>query len=174
MVLRSVFLEEGYVDAEVGEPKVYLSPDKRYIYITIHVEEGKRYKLGHLRAEGDWVPEEGLVAESVLRLVHGESVKQVQQSPEGGAALSGVRKVFAVQEEPITPLETGDWFKLTDVQFTMERIADLYRDQGYAFVNVYPDTITDPETGVVDVTFIVSKGEKVRIGEINIIFANVP
>ncbi len=168
LILRSVFLEEGYVDAVVGEPQVYLSPDKRYIYITIHVDEGQRYKLGHLRAEGDWVAEEGLVNEAVLRLIRGETVKQVQQSPDGMAALGRVRSFFQVQEEPATPLETGDWFKLTDVQFTMERIADLYRDQGYAFVNVYPDTITDPETGVVDVTFVISKGEKVRIGEINI------
>ena len=81
MVLRSVFLEEGYVDATVDEPQVYLSPDKRYIYVTIHVDEGQRYKLGHIRAEGDWVPDEGLVDTNVLRLVRGETVKQVQQAP---------------------------------------------------------------------------------------------
>ena len=168
MVLRSVFLEEGYVDATVDEPQVYLSPDKRYIYVTIHVDEGQRYKLGHIRAEGDWVPDEGLVDTNVLRLVRGETVKQVQQAPDGSRAIGQVKGFFAVQEEPATPLETGDFFKLTDVQMAMERIADLYRDQGYAFVNVYPDTITDAETGVVDLTFVISKGEKVRIGEINI------
>lgn len=167
-IIKSVYLEEGYVDATVGEPKVYISPDKRYIYISVHVDEGKRYKLGHLKADGEWVDEEGLNEESVMRLVRGETVKEVQE--DTNRRLPRLRRLFDYSAETTIaePLETGDWFRLSDVQMTMQRISDLYADQGYAFVNVYPDTRTDPDSEVVDVTFLVSKGEKVRIGRINI------
>ncbi|MCP4805671.1 MAG: outer membrane protein assembly factor BamA [Proteobacteria bacterium] len=169
MIVKSVFLEEGYVDAAVSEPKVYLSPDKRYIYITIHVDEGKRYKLGHIRADGDWVEGEGLTEDAVMELVRGATVKEVQD--ERDRRFPKLRRVFDYSQETTvaaTPLETGDYFKLSEVQLGMQRISDLYADQGYAFVNVYPDTRTDPESELVDITFLVSKGEKVRIGRINI------
>ena len=168
MIIKSVYLEEGYVDATIGEPKVYLSPDKRYIYISVHVDEGKRYKLGHLRTDGEWVEEEGLTEDAVMRLVRGETVKEVQD--EKARRLPRLRRLFdySADSSAAQPLETGDWFKLSDVQLTMQRISDLYGDQGYAFVNVYPDTRTDPESEVVDVTFLISRGEKVRIGRINI------
>jgi outer membrane protein insertion porin family len=167
-ILSSVFLEEGYVDAKVGEPKVFLSPDKRYIYITVHVDEGPRYKYGHLRADGDWVPEEGLTEEAVLRLIRGETVKEVQDDRK--RRFPRLRRAFDYGAESgvATALETGDYFKLSDVQMTMQRVSDLYGDQGYAFVNVYPDTPRDPESQVVDVTLQVTKGEKVSIGRINI------
>ncbi|MCK6517038.1 hypothetical protein L6R46_18500 [Myxococcota bacterium] len=161
-IVQSVFLEEGYVDVKVGEPKVYLSPDKRYIYITIHVEEGTRYKIGHIRSRGDEVPAEGLTAAAIDRVVAGETALQVAENPDGRGT-GWLRRTLA-NEQPGVPLETGDYFKLTEVQATMERIGDLYRDQGYAFVNVVPLTEADPDTGVVDITFDVAKGEKYTIG----------
>ena len=164
-VVRSVFLEEGYVDVQVDDPKVYLSPDKRYIYVTIHVEEGTRYKLGSLKATGDWVEEEGLTNEAVQRLIRGETVKQVEESASGSGPLA--RFFDFSQRAP--PLETGEWFKLTQIQDTMQRISDLYGDQGYAFATVVPLTETDPESGVVDVTFDITRGEKVRIGRITVL-----
>ncbi|MCB9759361.1 MAG: outer membrane protein assembly factor BamA [Alphaproteobacteria bacterium] len=165
-VLQSVFLEEGYVDVQVGEPKVYLSPDKRYIYITIHVDEGPRYKLGHLRARGDWVPEEDLTETAVQRIIQGESLRQVQDDPDG-TGKGRLARLFDFNEQS-NPLETGEWFKLTEVQATMETVSDLYRDQGYAFVNVVPLTEADPDTAVVDITFDIAKGQKYRIERINI------
>ncbi len=164
-VVRSVFLEEGYVDVQVDDPKVYLSPDKRYIYVTIHVDEGTRYKLGSLKATGDWVEEEGLTNEAVQRLIRGETVKQVEESAEGSGPLAR----FFDFSQRATPLETGEWFKLTQVQDTMQRISDLYGDRGYAFATVVPLTETDPESEVVDVTFDITRGEKVRIGRITVL-----
>merc|ERR1712023_95774 len=64
------------------------------------------------------------------------------------------------------PLVTGDTFKLSHLQLAMQEITNLYGDQGYAFVNVFPVTDTDPESGVVDITFDIQKGRKVKIGRI--------
>ncbi|MCB9794155.1 MAG: outer membrane protein assembly factor BamA [Alphaproteobacteria bacterium] len=165
-MIQSVFLEEGYVDVRVGEPKVYLSPDKRYIYVTIHVDEGPRYKLGHIRARGDEVPEEGLTHDAVMRLINGETLRDVQEDPDQ-VGKGRVARAFDFQEQAF-PLETGEWFQLTKVQATIENVSNLYRDQGYAFVNVVPLTEADPDTGVVDITLDISKGRKYHIGRIDI------
>lgn len=165
-IVQSVFLEEGYVDVRVDEPKVYLSPDKRYIYVTIHVDEGKRYKLGHIKAQGDFVPSEGLTNAAVSRILRGETPREVAEDPED-VGKGKVARFFDFSEQGVT-LETGDWFKLSEVQSSMENVGDLYRDQGYAFVNVVPLTDADAESGVVDLTLDIAKGDKYNVGRINI------
>ena len=163
-IVRSVFLEEGFVDVQVEEPKVYLSPDKRYIHVSIHVDEGLQYRLGEIRVEGDWVEEEGLVEEAALRIVAGESVEDVR-GEEGGRG--PLERVLGLGGAGVA-LESGDLFKLTDVQMVMQNLSDLFGTQGYAFANVVPLTQTRPEEGLVDITFDIAKGQKVRIGRIHI------
>ena len=178
-IVRSVFLEEGYVDVAVDEPKVYLSPDRRAIYITIHVEEGPKYQLGAIKVRGDFVPEEGLTQPAVMQVVDGDVAKTVRQrwerakkrSPDGVAPEGwdiDPKDGLLVFNDRHPSMKTGDTFKLTTLQTTLGEITDLYGDQGYAFANVVPETRTDPEAKVVDITFAVQKGEKVRIGRIDI------
>jgi outer membrane protein insertion porin family len=178
-VVRSVYLEEGYVDVQVDAPKVFLSPDKRYIYVEIHVTEGPQYKLGHLRVAGDFMPEEGLTSGSVEAILDGKNPEDVQAAFErdqkraeaAGATLPDnwtpqIRRRWL--DLSMVPMKTGDTFKLTTMQGALQRVSDLYGDQGYAFANVVPLTQTDPETGVVDITFEIQAGAKMRIGRINI------
>ena len=54
------------------------------------------------------------------------------------------------------------------MQITMQEEHDYYGDQGYAFVNVVPLTNTDPESGVLELTFDIRKGSKMVIGRIDI------
>lgn len=176
-ILRSVYLEEGYVDAQVSDPKVFLSPDKRYIYVTIHVDEGPRYRLGKVQVQGDFVPEEGLTEGAVRALVDGKDLRDVQESfekdKEAGQAIGPdwepdvKRRAFDFRPEN-TPLRTGDWFKLTTLQNTMQRITDLYGDQGYAFANATPIPQPDSEARVVDVVVDIQRGEKMKVGRIDI------
>ena len=77
VTVRSVYLEEGYVDVKVDPAKVYLTPDKRSIVVSIHVEEGPQYKLGALRFQGDFVPEEGLTEAAAREVLKGETAKTV-------------------------------------------------------------------------------------------------
>jgi outer membrane protein insertion porin family len=164
-VVRSVFLEEGFVDVKVNEPKVYLSPDKRTIAVTIHVEEGERYRIGSIDAKGDWVPEEGLTMESVLRLVAGESVEEVLASLDG--ANGGIGSLLDFRDGA-SPIKTGDTFKLTDIQMVIQRISDLFSARGYAFASVVPLTKTRPEDGIVELTFDISKGDRFQVGKIHV------
>lgn len=179
--IQYVLLQEGYVDAKVDEPKVYLSPDKRYIYVSIHVEEGQRYRVGRVTIEGDVVPEEGLTVGAMQALIDGHAVKEVQEAFERDQKAGVVMTEAWSPKLPNNPLDfslapatrTGDWFKLQTVQDAALRIRELYGDQGYALVEAAPNPVPDPDSATCDVVFTVQRGEKMRIGRINIT-GNIP
>ena len=47
-VLRSAYYDQGYLDFEIKNTRVSLSPDKRDIYVSLKVEEGGRYRIGDI------------------------------------------------------------------------------------------------------------------------------
>jgi outer membrane protein insertion porin family len=165
-VVRSVFLEEGFVDVQVDEPKVYLSPDKRYIFVSFQIHEGPRYTIGSIDARGDFIEEEGLIKDAVLEIAGGTRVADVQDRQWRAHTGRGDRLLDFPQKGP--SVKPGDPFKLSTVLAVVGSISDFYADQGYAFVNVVPQPITDEESKTVSVEFLIDKGEKVRIGRINI------
>lgn len=52
-LINYLYFNEGYVQIKVDRPQVYVTPDKKGIYITIRVEEGERYKVGSIDFAGD-------------------------------------------------------------------------------------------------------------------------
>jgi outer membrane protein insertion porin family len=65
-------------------------------------------------------------------------------------------------------LEPGDIFRTSKLRDDISTITDAYGDQGYAFVNVSPDTTMNPAAKTVDVTYKVSEGPQVYIDRIDI------
>ncbi|MEI7973730.1 MAG: outer membrane protein assembly factor BamA, partial [Bdellovibrio sp.] len=52
-ILRSVYLNAGFVKAVVNRPYVSVTPDRRTIYITYTIEEGDAYEVGEVEFSGD-------------------------------------------------------------------------------------------------------------------------
>lgn len=52
-MLNLLYFNEGYVQAKVDRPQVYVTPDKKAIYITIRLEEGEQFKVGAVDFTGD-------------------------------------------------------------------------------------------------------------------------
>ena len=65
--LNAFYLNNGYINAKVGDPEI--THDKRWIYITIPVIEGKRFKVGNVTISGDTisVPREKLLSELQIK-----------------------------------------------------------------------------------------------------------
>ena len=51
--VQSVYFDRGFINVRVAKPLVELSPDKKYIYITVRVEEGEQYRIGKIDFSGD-------------------------------------------------------------------------------------------------------------------------
>jgi outer membrane protein insertion porin family len=130
--VQAVYLERGFVEVKVQKASVQLSPDRRYLFITIPVVEGQQYDLGAVGFGG-------------TLLAQDERLKRIVR------------------------VKTGDRFMRTRIGADMVAIQDLYRDMGYAYVNVEPRTRTHADTRRVDVDYWVEPGEQVRIRRIEIV-----
>jgi len=51
--LTAFYVEFGYLNVRVGTPEVTLSPNKRWVFITVPVEEGDQYSIGEVTIDGD-------------------------------------------------------------------------------------------------------------------------
>lgn len=138
VAIKALYADYGYLDVQVGEPRISLSPDKRYIYITIPIEEGEKYRVGRV---------------TLNEVLDGKVVE-----PLGGRAK--VRSLIKVRR--------GEWFNRSKVAGDILSITKYYKDHGYAFANVIPQTEVDPKTKSVNLSYIIERGQLVYIERIEI------
>jgi len=65
-------------------------------------------------------------------------------------------------------VKPGEIFNRSKLSEDLQKLTDLYKDRGYAYVNASPATPVDEKTRTVDVTFEIQKGELVYFERINI------
>ena len=65
-------------------------------------------------------------------------------------------------------LHTGEVFRTSKLREDINTLTDAYGDEGYAFVNVGPDTVVNQAEKAVNVSYNVSKGPEVYIDKIEI------
>lgn len=164
--IRYILWEEGYLDATVSAPKVYLSPDKRFIYISFQIDEGRRYDVGRIALQGDFDASEGLTEEAVRRITQGTPATIIQE--EQWREANGRKPALRLLRARGASLTRGEPFKASTMHAVAQGVEAFYQDQGYAFVNVNPWPVPNPKTGQADIVFRIDKGEKYRIGRINI------
>ncbi len=138
-LLHAAYYDRGYLSVEISQPRVQLSPDRRFIDIVVNVREGPRYRIGRLRvsevnAEGDEV------------------------EPLGGRR--ALRDRLTAQP--------GDWFSRTVVGRDIVGVQTHYRDDGYANVEVTPDMQPNSRAQTVDLTVRIVRGPVVHIHRIEI------
>ncbi len=133
LIVQSYYLDNGYVKVKVGDPRVTLSPDKQFLYITVFVDEGEQYKIGKVEFSGDLI-------------FDNDKLNRVLTTKEG--------EVFS-RAKIARDIEDG--------------LGDLYRDDGYAYVNVNPLTRANDEELTIDLNFEIEKGQKVYYERIDIV-----
>lgn len=101
--LRSYYLDRGYLKFNIISSQVLLAPDKKNVYINIHIEEGPQYRFAGFAVVGKTVlPKEKIDALIQVKAGHVFSRKQVTESISAiGLALGDVGFGFpAVNAEP--------------------------------------------------------------------------
>lgn len=131
-ILNYLYFNEGYVQVKIARPEVYVSPDKRSIYVTIQIEEGVQFDVGNVDFTGD--------------------------------ILFGKEELF----ESIS-IDESKLFVFETIQNDVRELQAKYGDLGYAYANIIRRTSIREKERLVDITFEIDKGNKVYIGNINVI-----
>ena len=66
-------------------------------------------------------------------------------------------------------MKEGEWFSSTKLRESITKLGERYKDEGYAYVNLVPNTGVDEDARAVAITIDIDKGEKVRIGRIQVV-----
>jgi outer membrane protein insertion porin family len=129
IVLQAAYYDRGFINVKVEKPQVSLSPDKRFIYITLRVEEGDQYTIGALDFSGDLLHSKDRYRE-LMTASAGQLFSRQQLSTDilaitdlyydEGYAYANVNPVTAVDAEKKTVDITFDIQK--GRQVTIERI----------------------------------------------------
>jgi len=117
--LQATYLDRGYVTVKIGRPSVALSPDKRFIYITIPVEEGERYRIGEVKFAGQLLDQEPRLRK-ILRTKKGEWFNRSEVGQDL-FAIGDVYKDLGHAYANVTPLTDTDPAKKTlDLTFEVQ------------------------------------------------------
>lgn len=106
--LRSHYQDRGYINFNIASTQVSITPDKKDIYITISIEEGKQYRVSEIKLSGEMVvPAEELFPEFRINAGDVFSRKRVTETVtrisdklgNRGYAFANVNTVPDVNEE---------------------------------------------------------------------------
>ena len=137
--LRSYYSDHGYLDMSPKDPELALSADRRFVFLTIPIDEGPQYNIGSIKAK---------------------------ESLSKGEKELFSEEVLAESIEPV--LKVGDVASLGKIQKIREDIERRYKDNGHAYVNVILDSRPDKEKLLLHMNLIVEKGPLVYIEKIHI------
>jgi outer membrane protein insertion porin family len=150
LAIEAVYQDRGYINVRVGKPRVGISGDKSRLTITIPINEGKQYRLRSFDIGGELLIEDDA-----------EYARILQEDPE--------RVVFSKSRLlGRTRVEEGELFARSKVAQDVLAIADRYRDKGYAYVNISPETRVHDEDDTVDLILRIEAGPRVTIERIEI------
>lgn len=120
LLITSLYYDKGFINVKLSRPQVVLSPDKRYMYITINVEEGKQYHVGKLDMRGELLwPKKELMGR--LTVKRGELFNRSKLQKDIMALVERYRdKGYAYAN--ITPLTSIDSDKrIVDLTFDVQK-----------------------------------------------------
>jgi len=60
--LRSFYLNQGYLEFTIDSTQVSITPDKKDIFITVNLTEGRKYKVAEVKLAGDLIVPEAELA----------------------------------------------------------------------------------------------------------------
>jgi outer membrane protein insertion porin family len=213
------YYNNGYLNVKVSDPIVEISRDRRFLYISIPVEEGEQYRIGTVTFSGDLMVEDSDLLREIERAIDDRTVgivlpvelqRSLQAKMQDGEILALELEVLGElrvevdrrlsegvweEDQPArTPgdelrealrvellrqlkirilerqlqFEQGEIFNKMKLGMSLFKVRDVYKDRGYAYADVIPETNIDSASRIIDLNFNVQRGAKVFIERIEI------
>lgn len=129
--LKYFYRMKGYLQINVGVPEITVSEDKKWVFITIKVQEGPQFSVNKISFTGEL-----LFSDPEMR-----------------------EKLFLKEEET---------YSEESLRKDIQKLTEMYQDEGYAFANVIRNLNIVPGENKVDVEFSFEKGKIASFGKIYI------
>jgi outer membrane protein insertion porin family len=55
MMITAYYYDHGYINVSIGRPLIRLSRDRRFMYLTIPIDEGPQFRIGEIDFRGDLI-----------------------------------------------------------------------------------------------------------------------
>ncbi len=81
---------------------------------------------------------------------------------------NSLKEVDPAVLQPLITMSEGDWYNADEVDKTIKSFTDALGSRGFAFVDIQPNVMRNPETRTIDVTFTVKEGPRVFVERIDI------
>jgi outer membrane protein insertion porin family len=135
--ITSHYFDNGYINVKVDTPDIEISPDRKYIYITIRIEEGEQYSVGKVDFSGDLLdPRDKL---EKLTAIRGGQIFNRTQLGQDLLALKTRYEDDGFAYANITPVTSINQEKrLIDITFDMQKGEKVF----YERINVVGNTKT--------------------------------
>ena len=104
--VQFVYGDRGYLYAKVEQPAIALSPDRRFMDITLRVEEGEQYSVGSIDFEGELLERRPLL-ERVVRVKTGDIFARSKVGKDLNA-ITDIYKDMGYAYANVTPLTQVD------------------------------------------------------------------
>lgn len=135
--ISSHYFDRGYINVKIDSPDIEISPDRKYLYITVRIEEGEQYSVGKLDFSGDLLDSK----DDLFRLVNSEEGEIFNRSQLGNdlLALKTRYEDDGYAYANITPVTAIDSEKRTiGITFDIQKGEKVY----YERINVVGNTKT--------------------------------
>ncbi|MDE1225736.1 outer membrane protein assembly factor BamA [Vibrio aestuarianus] len=129
--LRSFYLDRGYLKFQVDSTQVAISPDKKGVYITLGINEGKAYQVKDVKFRGELIGKEAefeaMVPFAAGETYNGSLVTRLEEDVkralgEAGYAYPQVRSIPEFDDETqevslVVNVEAGNRIYVRDIRF---------------------------------------------------------
>jgi outer membrane protein insertion porin family len=129
-ILTAYYLDHGFLDVKVSEPKIDLRNPKR-IRIEIEVTEGPQYRIGTIDFKGD------------LLTTREDLFKSIK-------------------------IKRHDIYSNSAIRRDINALTEKFANQGYAYVEISPETSVDSKNFIVNLVFDIDKKKRVFFERIQI------
>jgi outer membrane protein insertion porin family len=130
-LLNAYYIDHGFIEAKISEPKLDLSNPKK-IRVEIEMVEGPRYHVGNIDFKGDLLT----TKEDLFK---------------------GLK------------MKRSDVYSNTAIRKDVNTLTEKFANQGYAYVEVSPETNVDNLNLLVHITYDIEKKKRVSFEKIQIV-----
>lgn len=139
LLMNALYYDKGYLNVQVSTPRVMLTPDREGVELTVMVHEGPRFKIRSMR-------------------VYERDADGKEIEPLGG------RRAL----RQMVHAKSGDFFNRAEVLKDLQAVRTLYRDAGYANVDVDIEPQLDAAKQEVDLALPIRRNALVSIERIEV------